>query len=90
MWQYLHSSFTWLMKAGGLRLQERLVEGPPVNAFVASDEADGIGKADAWLVRACVCACVRACFGLSVLKEVLMWNILSIGLFCKFIIMHHR
>ncbi|XP_069985377.1 folliculin [Penaeus vannamei] len=43
VWQYLHSSFSWLMKAGGLRLQERLVEGPPVNAFVANDEADGIG-----------------------------------------------
>ncbi|ROT67311.1 folliculin-like protein [Penaeus vannamei] len=42
VWQYLHSSFSWLMKAGGLRLQERLVEGPPVNAFVANDEADGI------------------------------------------------
>nr|XP_045609161.1 folliculin-like [Procambarus clarkii] len=35
VWQHLHSSFTWLLKAGGLRLQERLVEGPPVNIYVS-------------------------------------------------------
>ncbi|XP_042236126.1 folliculin-like isoform X2 [Homarus americanus] len=35
VWQHIHSSFTWILKSGGLRLQERLVEGPPVNIYVA-------------------------------------------------------
>ncbi|KAG0729756.1 Folliculin [Chionoecetes opilio] len=35
VWQHLHSSFTWLLKASGLRLQERLVEGPPITTFIA-------------------------------------------------------
>ncbi|KAK3883195.1 hypothetical protein Pcinc_012469 [Petrolisthes cinctipes] len=34
VWSGLHSSFTWLLKAGGLRLQERLVEGPPVTQLI--------------------------------------------------------
>ena len=43
VWQHLHSSFTWLLKASGLRLQERLVEGPPISSFMAdcSDECGG-------------------------------------------------
>lgn len=44
VWQQLHSSFTWLLKASGLRLQERLVEGPPISSFMAdcSDECGGV------------------------------------------------
>ncbi|XP_063858594.1 folliculin-like isoform X2 [Scylla paramamosain] len=44
VWQHLHSSFTWLLKASGLRLQERLVEGPPISSFMAdcSDECGGL------------------------------------------------
>ena len=43
VWQHLHSSFTWLLKASGLRLQERLVEGPPISTFMSdcSDECGG-------------------------------------------------
>ncbi|CAL4129900.1 unnamed protein product, partial [Meganyctiphanes norvegica] len=33
VWLKLHTSLTWLLKAGGLRLQERLVEGPPIEAL---------------------------------------------------------
>jgi folliculin len=30
----LHSAFTWLLKAGGMRLTERLLEGPPTEGCV--------------------------------------------------------
>lgn len=40
IWEYLHSSSTWLLKAGGLRLQERLVEGPQVSALIAETPGD--------------------------------------------------
>ncbi|XP_068248774.1 folliculin [Palaemon carinicauda] len=40
IWEYLHSSSTWLLKAGGLRLQERLVEGPQVSALIAETSDD--------------------------------------------------
>lgn len=40
VWQHLHSSFTWLLKASGLKLQERLVEGPPVSTFVENCSVD--------------------------------------------------
>nr|XP_053637089.1 folliculin-like isoform X2 [Cherax quadricarinatus] len=43
VWQHLHSSFTWLLKAGGLRLQERLIEGPPVNIYIADGSGTGNG-----------------------------------------------
>lgn len=43
VWQHLHSSFTWLLKASGLKLQERLVEGPPISTYVenCSNECEG-------------------------------------------------
>ncbi|XP_045135307.1 folliculin-like isoform X2 [Portunus trituberculatus] len=50
VWQHLHSSFTWLLKASGLRLQERLVEGPPISSFMAncSDECGGLNIQQAY------------------------------------------
>lgn len=46
IWQHLHTSFTWLLKAGGLRLQERLVEGPPVNVYVTDGSSSPTGECD--------------------------------------------
>lgn len=44
VWQHLHTAFTWLLKAGGLRLQERLVEGPSVNVYMSNGSVvnDGV------------------------------------------------
>lgn len=44
VWQHLHSSFTWLLKASGLKLQERLVEGPPVCTYVENCSVECEGK----------------------------------------------
>ncbi|KAK7077290.1 hypothetical protein SK128_014228 [Halocaridina rubra] len=52
VWQHLHTSGTWLLKAGGLRLQERLVEGPQVHAYVSEvSPSEGINIRD--LSNAC-------------------------------------
>ena len=34
VFQHLHQSFTWLLKMGGVRLTERLFEGPPTEDSV--------------------------------------------------------
>ena len=38
----LHGAFTWILKAGGLRLTERLVEAPPTeDAIIDCEKQEG-------------------------------------------------
>ncbi|XP_076045111.1 folliculin isoform X2 [Oratosquilla oratoria] len=46
VWKMLHSWFTWVLKAGGLRLREKVVEGPPSYTFSSTTE-----EHDAFTVR---------------------------------------
>ncbi|RXG67609.1 Folliculin [Armadillidium vulgare] len=38
IWTVLHTKFTWILRVGSLRLQEKLVEGPPL--YIPETEAD--------------------------------------------------